>query len=257
MAHIFKQDLFNGKTALITGGGTGIGFAIAQLLGELGATIIIAARTLDTLKEAQQKMHAKGISCEIEELNIRDDKQVAALFEKLSAQHALPDILINNAGGQFEAAAVDISANGFRSVIDLNLNGTWHMSCAYGKACIAQQKPGCIINIVLCCGAGMPNMVHAGAARAGVINMTKTLANEWAPLVRVNAVAPGTIQTSGLDQYDQTALRQAIQKLPVKRMGQPEEVAQSVAYLCSEAGQYITGTTLEIDGGEHLMGASL
>lgn len=254
---LFKENLFKGKTALVTGGGTGIGFAIAQLLGSLGARIIIAARTVETLQEAQQKLMSEGIDCTIEELNIRDDKQVAAFFEKLSSEHQLPDLLINNAGGQFEAAAVDISANGFRSVIDLNLNGTWHMSSAYGKACIAEQKPGCIVNIVLCCGSGMPNMVHAGAARAGVINMTKTLANEWAPLIRINAIAPGTIQTSGLDQYDQTELQKAIEKLPVKRMGKPSEVAQAVAYLCSDAAQYIIGTTLEIDGGEHLMGASL
>jgi NAD(P)-dependent dehydrogenase (short-subunit alcohol dehydrogenase family) len=257
MNNIFKNDLFKGKTVLVTGGGTGIGFAIAQLLGSLGANIIIAARTVDVLKEAQTTLKAQQIDCDIHELNIRDDKHVCAFFEELAKKKQLPDVLINNAGGQFEAAAVDISANGFRSVIDLNLNGTWHMSSNYGKACLAAQKPGCIVNIVLCCGSGMPNMVHAGAARAGVINMTKTLANEWAPLIRVNAVAPGTIQTSGLDQYDQDALQQAIQKLPVKRMGQPEEVAQAVAYLCSDAAQYITGTTLEIDGGEHLIGASL
>lgn len=254
---IFNENLFKGKSALVTGGGTGIGFAIAQLLGSLGAKIMIAARTIEVLTDAQAKLTAQGIQCDIFELNIREDKDVAAFFEKCSEQHQLPDFLINNAGGQFEAAAVDISANGFRSVIDLNLNGTWHMSSAYGKACIAQQKPGCIVNIVLCCGSGMPNMVHAGAARAGVINMTKTLANEWAPLIRINAIAPGTIQTSGLDQYDQAELQKAIDKLPVKRMGQPEEVAQAVAYLCSDAAKYIVGTTLEIDGGEHLMGASL
>lgn len=254
---LFKENLFKGKTALITGGGTGIGFAITQLLGLLGARVSIAARTIDVLKEAQEKLSYKGIDCATYELNIRDDKQVADFFEKLSAENQLPDLLINNAGGQFEAAAIEISANGFRSVIDLNLNGTWHMSSNYGKACIAQQKPGCIINIVLCCGSGMPNMVHAGAARAGVINMTKTLANEWAPLIRVNAVAPGTIKTSGLDQYNQEELQKAIARLPVKRMGEPEEVAQAVAYLCSPAANYITGTTLEIDGGEHLIGASL
>ena len=133
---IFKNDIYAGKTVLVTGGGTGIGFAIAQLLGELGAHVIIAARTLDVLEEAKKNLHDKKITCDIYELNIRDTDSVNALFETLINKNQLPDILINNAGGQFEAKAVDISANGFRSVIDLNLNGTWLMSSAYGKACM-------------------------------------------------------------------------------------------------------------------------
>jgi len=253
MSSIFAANLFAGKTALITGGGTGIGYAIAEQLGKLGAHIIIAARTVDTLKAAQQRLQADAISCEIVELNIRDADAVADLFEQLKNQNKLPDIVVNNAGGQFEAKAVDISANGFRSVIDLNLNGTWYMSSNAGKCWIESGIQGSIVNIVLCCENGLPNMVHAGAARAGVINMTKSLATEWgAHNIRVNAIAPGTIKTSGLDQYDQASLLKSVSKLPIARMGTPEEIAQATVYLCSSAASYITGTVLQVDGGEHL-----
>ena len=120
-----------------------------------------------------------------------------------------------------------------------------------------RKLPGCIINIVLCQANGLPGMAHAGAAREGVVNLTRTLAWEWSNLgIRVNAVAPGTIKTEALDQYDPVALQEGIDKLLIKRMGLPEEVAQSVAYLASPAAGFITGTCLALDGGEHLTGAS-
>ncbi len=257
MSSVFAANLFAGKTALITGGGTGIGYAIAEQLGRLGANLIIAARTVDTLKAAQQRLEAQAIRCDIAELNIRDADAVAELFEQLASRGTLPDILVNNAGGQFEARAVDISANGFRSVIDLNLNGTWHMSSNAGKRWIDAGMPGSIVNIVLCCDNGLPDMVHAGAARAGVINMTKSLAAGWGPYgIRVNAIAPGTIKTSGLDQYDQASLLKGVARLPISRMGTPEEIAEATAFLCSSAASYMTGTVLQVDGGEHLVTSS-
>ena len=254
--NIYRDGIFEGQTALITGGGTGIGFGIAQCLGSLGAKVIIAARTVDRLEQAKEKLRGQGIQAYHYEVNIRDEGLVEQLFEQVQKEHGLPDILVNNAGGQFTAHSVDLSPNGFRSVVDLNLNGTWLMSSAYGRRLISQQQPGTIVNIVVVLKSGVPGMIHAGAARSGVVNMTKTLAYEWAPhQIRVNAIAPGSIETSGIEQYGHEFTLAYVQKIPQKRLGSVEEVAQAVAYLCSPAAGFITGTTLELDGGEHLVGA--
>lgn len=256
MVSIFNPQLFKGKSALVTGGGTGIGLAISQLLGKLGAHVILAGRTVETLERAVNELRKENVDADFIKTNIRKEQEVNELFEKVSGKWDGCDFLINNAGGQFAAPALEISPNGFRAVVDLNLQGTWQMSSSYARMLIERGRPGRIINIVLCLNSGMPGMVHAGAARAGVINMTKTLAVEWGGYgINVNAIAPGTIETSGLQQYDADKLKQTINRLPIGRMGKPGEVAAAVAYLLSPAGSYITGTTIEIDGGEHLMGA--
>lgn len=253
----FAPGIFVGTSALITGGGTGIGLATARLLGNLGAHVILVARTTSTLEKAVAELRHENIQADYVAANIREERDVEELFEVISTKWGGCDFLINNAGGQFTAPALDISANGFRSVVDLNLQGTWQMSAAFARMLIKKDQVGRIINIVLCLKSGMPGMVHAGAARAGVINMTKTLAYEWGEYgILVNAIAPGTIATTGLDQYDADHIQKGVNRLPVKRLGKSEEVASAAAYLLSAAGSYITGTTLEIDGGEHLLGAS-
>ena len=253
MTGIFAPGLFAGRTALITGGGTGIGFAIAQELGALGAAVVIAARNAERLAAASARLADEGIDSACHQVDIRNERQVATLFDALVAGGRLPDILVNNAGGQFEAPALRISPNGFRAVVDLNLTGTWHMSQAFALRRIAGAGGGRIINIVLSIEGGSPGYAHAAAARAGVINLTKTLAIEWAPHgINVNAVAPGTIRTSGLEQYDLAAIEARIEGLPISRMGEPTEVARAVAFLASPAGDYVTGTVLFVDGGKHL-----
>src|SRR5699024_9476420 len=185
--------------------------------------------------------------------NIRSEKEITRLFENVITKWGGCDFLINNAGGQFAAPALEISANGFRAVVDLNLQGTWQMSSAFAHMVTKQGREARIINIVLSLSSGMPGMVHAGAARAGVVNMTKTLAYEWGEHgIDVNAIAPGTIDTSGLDHYGSNELKKDVDRLPILRIGMPFEVAEAAVYLLSPAGNYITGTTLEIDGGEHL-----
>jgi len=209
---VFAPGLFRGKLALITGGGTGIGFATARELGSLGARVVIAARDFARLEQAAAALKAEGIEAHAHAVNIRDENEVGALFEAVVDQHGLPDILVNNAGGQFEAPAVEISANGFRAVVDLNLNGTWHMSSAFGRRLLEAGKPGDIVNIAIVVNNGAPGYAHAAAARAGVINLTKTLAREWGKSgIRVNAIAGGTIDTPGLDQYDRATLDAAIE----------------------------------------------
>ncbi len=253
MASLFATGLFEGSTALVTGGATGIGFAIAELLGSLGASIVIASRNAERLAAASAKLTEIGVENEWHSVDIRNETQVGTLFDTLTQRGRFPGILVNNAGGQFAAPALKISPNGFRAVVDLNLTGTWHMSKAFGAGRIAQGGGGRIINIVLSIESGSPGYAHAAAARAGVINLTKTLAAEWAPHgLTVNAVAPGTIRTSGLDQYDPKAIGAAVQSLPIKRMGEPLEVAQAVVFLASPAGDYITGTVLFVDGGKQL-----
>src|SRR5215207_9334988 len=193
MIPIFLPGLFLGRVALVTGGGTGIGLAIAKELGSLGARVVIAARQTDRLAAATDRLGEQGIEASWAQVNIRDENDVDRMFAILAEQGRIPDILVNNAGGQFSAAALKISANGFRSVIDLNLNGTWHMCRAFAAA-PGRKTPSSIVNIVLSIKGGSPNYAHAAAARAGVINLTQTLAIEWATLgMTVNAVAPGTV----------------------------------------------------------------
>ncbi|MER9858812.1 MULTISPECIES: SDR family oxidoreductase [unclassified Mesorhizobium] len=252
IGQVFAPNLFDGRIALITGGGSGIGFAIAEQLGVLGASVTIASRNAERLGTAAQRLKSRNVNVNVQSLDIRDERQVAAAFDNFSSQGRLPDILVNNAGGQFEADALRISANGFRAVVDLNLTGTWHMSQAFAARRIASGGRGHIINIVLSIAGGLPGYAHSAAARAGVISLTETLAAEWGPHITVNAVAPGTIRTSALAQYDISHLEAGIEVLPIRRMGEPDEVAAAVAYLASPAGDYITGTMLFIDGGKHL-----
>jgi NAD(P)-dependent dehydrogenase (short-subunit alcohol dehydrogenase family) len=254
---IFAAGLLAGRTALVTGGATGIGLAIARELGGLGARVVIAARDVERLEAAAAALRERGIEVYAHPVNIRKEAEVEALFHAVDQHVGLPDILVNNAGGQFAAPALDITPNGFRAVVDLNLNGTWLMSKAFAARAVAAGQPGRIVNIVLSLFSGTPGMVHSGAARAGVVNMTKTLAVEWGRHgITVNAIAPGTIDTEGLAQYDATEIEAGLKRQPIKRMGSAREVALAVAYLVSPAGDFITGTTLILDGGDHLMGAA-
>ena len=251
----FSPDLLKGQTALITGGATGIGLAIARELGTLGATVWLAARGEDRLKTVTETLQNEGLDAHFHPVNVREPDQVAALF---SAMRPFPDILVNNAGGQFVARAEEVSANGFRSVVDLNLNGTWHMCSEFARRALAAQRPGRIVNIVMCMNSGRPGMVHSGAARAGVVNMARTLAYEWGPHgITVNCVAPGTIETDSLQNYPRAALDALKDRLPLRRLGLPHEVAKAVAFLVSPAGRYITGATIPVDGGEHLIGPAM
>lgn len=250
---MFAEDLFHSRRAIVTGGGTGIGFAIARQLGRLGASVMICARDENRLKEAAALLREDGINVDWHRVNVRNELEVADLFEGIAEDSRGTDILVNNAGGQFSASALDITPNGFRSVIDLNLVGTWLMSQAFARYVKERGIPGRIVNIVLSVDGGAPGYAHAGAARAGVINLTKTLAVEWAELsINVNSVAPGIVTTKALENYDAKGLNATISALPIKRAGGVSEVAQCVAFLASEAASYITGQTLFVDGGKQL-----
>lgn len=252
---VFRRGLLAGRTALVTGGGTGIGLAIATELGRLGARVILAARDRPRLDAAAASLAAKGTEARAESVNIRKEVEVDAMFDGLAAAGWQADILVNNAGGQFQAEPLAITPNGFRAVVDLNLNGTWLMTQGFAKRLLERGQSGSVVNIVLSLFQGLPGSAHAGAARAGVINLTKSLAIAWGRHgITVNSIAPGTIETPALANYDAPEMAEDIKRLPIKRMGQPEEIAAAAAFLVSPAGAYITGTTLIVDGGEHLLG---
>lgn len=248
---VFAPGLFAGRHILVTGGGSGIGYAMAEELGALGARITIAARNAERLVAAAERLRAAGIAADWRQLNIREPGEAAALFAALGA----PDALVNNAGGQFSAPALETSANGFRAILDLNLQGTFQMCRAYADALIAAGRPGRIVNIVFAHVGAMPDFAPAAAARAGVVNLTRTLALEWGRHgILVNAIGPGTIETEALAQYGNKAdWARDLARQPVPRFGTPRDVALAAAYLLSPAGDFITGTVLRVDGGETLL----
>lgn len=248
---IFRPDLFEGQVILVTGGGTGIGRCIAHELAALGATAVIAGRREEPLQQVVAEIEEAGGKADYRVLNIRDPELVDATIAELVAAHGRLDGVVNNAGGQFPVPAGDLKSKGWLAVVDTNLNGTWWVSqAAYRHA--MRESGGAIVNIVADMWTGAPGMVHTGAARAGVVNMTLTLATEWAREgVRVNAVAPGPILSSGLGKYPEAVQRQALDEVcvtPPARFGTESEVSAAVVFLLSPAARYVSGDTLKVDG---------
>lgn len=258
-SEVFRPDLLAGQVVIVTGGGSGIGLAIAQECAALGARVAIGARKAERLNDAAEGLRAAGAEVFAEPVDIRDPDAATAWVAAVHAHFGQLDVLVNNAGGQFPSTALDIDAKGWRAVIDTNLNGTWFMSRAFAKQLLADGREGRVINIVANMWRGFPGMAHTGAARAGVVNLTRTLALEWASKgILVNAVAPGVIRSSGLDTYPD-AVRAMIETevpkhIPLRRLGTMADVAWAVAYLAGPAGRYITGETLCVDGGQQHWG---
>lgn len=253
MSSIFRADLLDGLVVVVTGGGSGIGKQIARECLTLGARVAIGARKEERLQQAAAELGELG-DVYSAPLDIRDRDAVDTWVAAVEADFGPIDVLVNNAGGQFPSPALAISSKGWRAVIDTNLNGTWNMTQAVGTRMVGRGR-GRVISIVANMWRGFPGMAHTGAARAGVVNLTKTLALEWATTgVLVNAVAPGVIRSSGLDTYPEEvrhALDTEVPKhIPLRRLGTENDVAWAVAYLASPAGDYITGETLCVDGGQ-------
>jgi citronellol/citronellal dehydrogenase len=251
---MFQENLFKGKTVLVTGGGTGIGFEIAQQYLTMGAEVYIASRKKEKLEAAMLKFHHYGdTQAKAYVLDIRETQSIKNLADIIESQSGKLDILINNAGGQFPSPAELITENGWRAVVNTNLNGTWFVMQEMAKRFFFKQTQSSIVNIVLNNYKGFPGMSHSAAARAGVMNLTKTLAIEWINKgVTINCVAPGIIQSSGLDNYPAELLKGLSDKIPMKRLGTVQEVAELTLFLSH--AQYITGETIHIDGGNRLWG---
>jgi citronellol/citronellal dehydrogenase len=251
MTSIFRDGLFDGKVIVVSGGGTGIGRAIARELASLGATTVICSRAVEHLEPTRAEIAAAGGAVTALPCNIRDPEAVSAFFAEVVQRHGHVDGLVNNAGGQFLSPAEAISPKGWHAVVETNLTGTWYMSRAALDAGL-REHGGAIVSIVMENWRGMPNMAHSGAARAGVMNLTQSLALEWASYgVRINAVAPGLIDSSGLKQYPEpvrAGLAAVARDVPAGRMGTESEIAAAVLFLLSPAASFISGTTLKVDG---------
>lgn len=249
---IFAPGIFADQVAIVTGGGSGIGLATARELIRLGARVAICGRTQHKLDAAVAEL---GPAAAAWQCDIREGAQVEAMVRGVVERFGRVDIAINNAGGQFPAPAQHISPNGFLAVVKNNLAGTFNVTREVANQWMIAHGGGRIVNVIANVYRGFPGMVHTGAARAGVENMTMTLAVEWAQFgILVNAVAPGIIISSGTAQYPPQLLERGIKNTPLKRAGTVEEVAASIVFLCSPAAQYITGATLKIDGAQSLWG---
>jgi NAD(P)-dependent dehydrogenase (short-subunit alcohol dehydrogenase family) len=256
-SRIFRSDLLSGQTALVTGGASGIGAAIARELGHLGANVVIASRNEERIATASAGLSTElgrtvhGIPCDI-----RDREAVGALVDATVDRTGRLDILVNNGGGQFFAPAAAISPRGWDAVVATNLTGTWNLTQAAANRWMLQHG-GRIISITMNTVRGFPGMAHSCAARAGVEGMSRTLAVEWAAHnIQVNCIAPGIIASSGLKTYPDAAavMEQAQRQIPAKRLGSCEEIAWCAAWLASPAGSYITGQSIIVDGGRTLWG---
>jgi len=251
----FRPGLFSGRVALITGGGTGIGLAIAEELASLGASVALCGRRIEPVTLAAEALAAKGHQAMAGSVDIRSPEAIEAFVKEVLARFGHVDVLVNNAGGQFPSPAKLISPKGFEAVVRNNLLGTFNVTSVVANMAMIPQRKGRIINVIANVARGFPGMAHTGAARSGVDNLTKSLAVEWAPYgIQVNAVAPGTIRSTGTDRYPPELVVKAEQQTPAGRLGSPAEVSHLVTFLASDAADYVTGSTFYIDGGASLWG---
>jgi NAD(P)-dependent dehydrogenase (short-subunit alcohol dehydrogenase family) len=258
MGSIFRDRLLEGKIAFITGGSSGIGLRIAERFAEHGARVILVGRSSEKLNAACTGIESCGGSATAEALDVRDYDALDAALRRTREQHGLIDIVIAGAAGNFPAAALDMSAKGFKAVIDIDLLGTFNtLRAAYEHL----RRPGASVLAISAAHARLPiaGQSHVCAAKAGVELLVKTLALEWGPAgVRCNCITPGpTADTEGMRRL---APAKEIEdritaSIPLRRFGTKDELADLALFLCSQAAAYITGGTYSCDGGHSLHGA--
>ncbi len=247
---IFRANLFSGQVIVVTGAGSGMGRCTAHELASLGAQVVLLGRTLDKLHKVQQEIEQNQGLTVCFAVDIRDEERVITVIGEIMARFGRIDGLVNNAGGQFPSPLHRISAKGFDAVVRSNLTGGFLVARECYNQAMRLQKSGSIVNIIMDMWGAAPGMGHSGAARAGMLNLTETMALEWAP-VRTNAVAPGFIATSGMDKYPpimSPLIRSIHHDVPLQRLGTESEVSSAICYLLSPAAAFISGACLKIDG---------
>jgi citronellol/citronellal dehydrogenase len=249
-SQVFRDGLLEGEVCVVSGAGSGLGREAALELARLGAVVVGCGRRQEPLEETAALAAELPGSFEHETLDIREEEPVGRFFDGLLERHGRLDVLVNNAGGQFLSPAEAITPKGFRTVIDLNVQGTWLMTHAAASKAFIPQGGGKVLSVTLSPHNGMPGMVHSGAARAAVENMMRTLAIEWARFgIKTVALAAGQFATETLlTKYPQVVVDNLERSIPIGRAGRPEELAWLVAYLASPAGDFFSGTTITLDG---------
>lgn len=250
---IFRPGLFQGQIHVVTGGGSGIGRCVAHELAALGATVVITGRTQEKLDKVAAEIREDGGQVDTAAFDIRDEEQVKAAVARIVTTHGRIHGLVNNAGGQFPAPMEMISKRGFEAVVANNLTGGFLMAREVFNQSLSKHGGGAIVNMAADMWNGMAGMAHSGAARAGMVNLTKTAAFEWARShVRVNAVAPGWVASSGMDSYGPAMAPMILSlkdNLPMRRLGLEAEISSVICFLLSPGAAFVTGVTVAIDGG--------
>jgi citronellol/citronellal dehydrogenase len=252
-SQIFQPGLLDGQVAVVTGGGSGLGRATALELASLGAQVVVCGRRLEPLEETAAAADGGRVDARV--CDIREEEQVAAFADEVMERHGRIDLLVNNAGGQYLTPAEDITPKGFRTVIRLNVEGTWLMTHAVATRAMmggpdGHPRGGKIVNVTLSPHHGLPGMAHSSAARAAVENLTRVLSIEWARFgIRLTALAAGHFATETLrTKYPKQLVEGVAATVPLGRLGTEEEFAWLVAYLASPAGDYFSGAVLTLDG---------
>lgn len=258
----FAPDLLKGRVILVTGGGTGLGFSMAQGLGRAGAHLLISARNVDRLGQAADTLRSQGITVDTIGCDVRDAEQVAAMVRRGVELCGHIDGLINNAAGNFLCPSEDLTPGGFDAVVKIVLYGTVHCTLAVGRHLIERGAPGSIVSILTpYAWTGSPFVLPSACAKSGVMTMTRSLAIEWGVYgIRLNAIAPGPFPTEGAWKAlvpDAGLLDGMIEKrIPMARVGEHSELANMAVFLMSDLCPYQNGDTVTLDGGGWLAGAS-
>jgi citronellol/citronellal dehydrogenase len=252
----FHPQALAGQAVLVTGAGTGIGRSTAVAMAATGARLVLAGRRAALLDETASLVEKAGGEALVVTADVREAQQVSALVDQALAAYGRVDVLVNNAGGQFQAPAEEISVGGWRAVHRLSVEAVWNLTREVATRSMIPQRHGLIVFMAFSPRRGISGMVHATAARAAVENLASGLALEWSRYgIRSVAVAPGSIVTEGLEQYSDEAIREWEQGIPLGRLGRAEDVADVITFLATPAARYITGTTVVVDGGADAWGS--